>query len=131
MEQIHSTEDDILIDYAMGLYLRPSLKWSEVDVIYVPINLRNTHWVLGVVHLRSRRIYIYDSLKSINKPNRLKTLVTPMTMLLPRILSATKYYGENEYMMHNHPMDTLTGEQMDWFHKKMAVKLFFHKELPM
>ncbi|KAL6347770.1 hypothetical protein AAG906_026299 [Vitis piasezkii] len=67
-------EDDILIDYAMGRYHRPSLKWSEVDVIYVPINLRNTHWVLGVVHLRSRRIYIYDSLKSINKPNRLKTL---------------------------------------------------------
>ena len=88
-------EDDILIDYAMGLYPRPSLKWFEVNVIYVPINLRNTHWVLGVVHLRSRRIYIYDSLKSINKPNRLKTLVTPITMLLPRILSATKYYGEN------------------------------------
>ncbi|XP_019078275.1 ubiquitin-like-specific protease ESD4 [Vitis vinifera] len=158
-------EDDILIDYAMGLYLRPSLKWSEVDVIHVPINLRNTHWVLGVVHLRSRRIYIYDSLKSINKPNRLKTLITPITMLLPRILSATKYYGENgdpkgervwdierlnsfpqqtkdgdcgmflfkfaEYLMHNHPMDTLTGERMDWFREKMVVELFFHKELPM
>ncbi|RVW51484.1 hypothetical protein CK203_014467 [Vitis vinifera] len=86
-------EDDILIDYAMGLYPKPSLKWFEVDVIYVPINLSNTHWVLGVVHLRSRRIYIYDSLKSINKPNRLKTLVTPIAKLLPRI--TTKYYGEN------------------------------------
>ncbi|WJZ98419.1 hypothetical protein VitviT2T_016943 [Vitis vinifera] len=88
-------KDDILIDYAMGLYPRPSLKWSEVDVIYVPINLRNTHWVLGVVHLRSRKIYIYDSLKSINKPNGLKTLITPLAMLLPRILSAIKYYEEN------------------------------------
>ena len=75
--------------FILGLFL----KWSKVDVIYVPINLRNTHWVLGVVHLRSRRIYIYDSLKSINKPNRLKTLVTPIAKLLPRI--TTKYYGEN------------------------------------
>ena len=36
-----------------------------------------------------------------------------------------------EDLMHNHPMDTLTGEQMDWFREKMAVELFFHKELPM
>ena len=71
------------------------MKWSEVDVINVPINLRNTLWVLGVVHLRSRRIYIYDSLNSINKPNRLKTLIIPIAMLLPCISSATKYYGEN------------------------------------
>ncbi|XP_034698995.1 uncharacterized protein LOC117924483 isoform X3 [Vitis riparia] len=151
-------KDDILIDYAMGLYPKPSLKWSEVDVIYVPINLRNTHWVLGVVHLRSRKIYIYDSLKSINKPNGLKTLITPLAMLLPRILSAIKYYEENgdpkgdkgwdieilnnipqqtkdgdcgmflikfvEYLMHNHPMDTLIGERMDWFREKIQWSYF-------
>ena len=79
----------------MGIYPRPSLKWSKVDVIYVPINLRNTHWALGVFNFRCRIIYIYDSLKSINKPNRLKTLVTPIAMLLPSILSAIKYYEEN------------------------------------
>ena len=36
-----------------------------------------------------------------------------------------------EYLMHNHPMDTLTGERMDWFREKMAVELFLPKELPM
>ena len=36
-----------------------------------------------------------------------------------------------EYLMHNHPMDTLTSECMDWFREKMALELFFHKELPM
>ena len=33
--------------------------------------------------------------------------------------------------MYNHPMDTLIGEKMDWFRKKMSMELFFHKELPM
>ncbi|KAL6341778.1 hypothetical protein AAG906_038022 [Vitis piasezkii] len=139
-------EDDILIDYAMGLYLRPFFEMLST-------------FVVGE--------FTFDSLKSINKPNRLKTLVTPIAMLLPRILRATKYYGENgdpkgehawdierlnnipqqtkdgdcgiffflikfaEDLMYNHPMDTLIGERMDWFHEKMAVKLFFHKELPM
>ena len=33
--------------------------------------------------------------------------------------------------MHNHPMDTLRGEWMDWFCEKMTMELFFYKELPM
>ena len=36
-----------------------------------------------------------------------------------------------EYLMHNHPMDTLTGEWMNWFCENTIVELFFHKELPM
>ena len=43
--------NDVLIDYANGLHLVPSMKWSEVDIVYVTINVRIMHWVLGVVHL--------------------------------------------------------------------------------
>ena len=53
--------DDILVDYVNGLHLIPSMKWSEVDIVYVPINVRSMHWVLGIVHPTQRRIFVYDS----------------------------------------------------------------------
>ena len=64
-------------------------------MIYVPIIVRSIYWILGVVHLSARRIYIYDSLRSLNKPNQLKKLVTFLTMLLPCLFNIVKYYGEN------------------------------------
>ena len=36
-----------------------------------------------------------DSLRSLNKPNKLKTHVTSLTMLLSHLLNAVKYYGED------------------------------------
>ena len=62
-------------------------------MICVPIIVRSIHWIVGVVHLSTRRIYIYDSLRSLNKKNQLKKLVTSLTILLPRLLNVVKYYG--------------------------------------
>ena len=42
--------------------------------------------------LHYKRIHMYDSLRSFNKPNKLKTLVTSLTMLLYHLLNAVKYY---------------------------------------
>ncbi|KAJ0500129.1 putative Ulp1 protease family catalytic domain, papain-like cysteine peptidase superfamily [Helianthus annuus] len=35
---------------------------SQVDEVYVPLNIKNVHWILGVFHLRNRTLTIYDSL---------------------------------------------------------------------
>ena len=93
--QFQMQEDDVLISYANGLYQMPSIKWSEVDIIYVPINIRSVHWVLGVVHLPQRRIFVYDSLIGINSDSRLKVAITSLAKMLPRILHVTMSYGEN------------------------------------
>ena len=53
------------------------------------------HWVLGVVHLAQRRIFVYDSLIGINSDNRLKDAIIPLAKVLPRILHATSYYGRS------------------------------------
>ena len=53
------------------------------------------HWVLGVIHLAQRRIFVYDSLIDINSDNRLKGAIIPLAKVLPRILHATSYYGKN------------------------------------
>ena len=36
-----------------------------------------------------------------------------------------------EYLMHNHPFDSLSSEIMDWFREKMATELFYMRDLPM
>ncbi|KAJ0742760.1 putative Ulp1 protease family catalytic domain, papain-like cysteine peptidase superfamily [Helianthus annuus] len=35
---------------------------SEVNEVYVPLNIKNMHWLLAVFHLRNRTLTIYDSL---------------------------------------------------------------------
>ena len=64
-------------------------------MIYVPIIVKSIHWILGVIHLSANGIYMYDSLRSLNKPNQLKKLVIYLTMLLSHLLNVVKYYGEN------------------------------------
>ena len=49
--QFRLLEDDILVDYAKGYWPLHSLKWFDVDIVYVPINVWDSHFVFGVVHL--------------------------------------------------------------------------------
>ncbi|RVW84124.1 hypothetical protein CK203_053554 [Vitis vinifera] len=91
--QFKLVENDILIDYANGLQPLYSVKWPDVDIVYVPINVRASHWVLGVVHLHRRIIYVYDSLMGINNNARLQVAIKPLAKLLPHILNAIAYYG--------------------------------------
>ncbi|WKA13460.1 hypothetical protein VitviT2T_030757 [Vitis vinifera] len=49
-------------------------------------------WVLGVVHLHRRIIYVYDSLMGINNNARLQVVIKPLAKLLPHILNAIAYY---------------------------------------
>ena len=36
-----------------------------------------------------------------------------------------------EYLMNNHPFDSLSSEIMDWFREKMETGLFHARDLPM
>ncbi|RVX01817.1 hypothetical protein CK203_019549 [Vitis vinifera] len=44
--------DDILVDYVNRLHPIPSMKWSEVDIVYVPINVR-TKVLSRILHATS------------------------------------------------------------------------------
>ena len=85
--------------------------------------LRSIHWILGVVHLSVRRIYIYDSLRSLNKPNQLKELVTSLTMLLPRLLNIVKYYGDNVSARRIYIYDSLRSRNKPNQLKKLVIYL--------
>ena len=64
-------------------------------MIYVTVIIKNIHLIFEIIHLFYRCIYIYDSLRSLDKPNELKTHVTYLTMLLLCILNIVNYYEEN------------------------------------
>ena len=91
--QFKLLENDILIDYANGLQPLYYVKWPNVDIVYVAINVRASHWVLGVVHLHQKIIYVYDSLMGINNNATLQVAIKPLAKLLPHILNAIAYYG--------------------------------------
>ncbi|RVW93841.1 hypothetical protein CK203_028197 [Vitis vinifera] len=44
--------NDILVDYVNGFHPIPSMKWFEVDIVYVPINVR-TKVLLRILHATS------------------------------------------------------------------------------
>ena len=53
------------------------------------------YWVLNVVHLAQKRIFVYNSLIGINSDNRLKGVIIPLARLLLYILHVIAFYGEN------------------------------------
>lgn len=83
-------------------YTKP---FPYVDIIYVSINVRSMHWALGVVHLVQRKIFVYDSLISINSDNRLKGVIISLAKLLPRILHVASYYGDTGNRKGNQQWD--------------------------
>ncbi|XP_034676988.1 uncharacterized protein LOC117907533 [Vitis riparia] len=116
--QFKLPENDILIDYTNGLQSLYSVKWPDVDIVYVPINVWASHWVLGVVHLHRRIIYVYDSLMGINNNARLQVAIKPLAKLLPHILNAIAYYG----FMVTQKLTTRNG-------KLNGCKIFLNRKL--
>ncbi|KAL6328480.1 hypothetical protein AAG906_038355 [Vitis piasezkii] len=80
----------------MPLY---SIKWPDVDIVYVPINV----WAI-------------------------LTLIIYVPCNGDYGMFIIKYV---EYLMHNHPLKSLTSARMDWFQEKMVAELFYMKYLPM
>ena len=94
-KQFQRQADDILIDYANEFLPIPSMKWFEVDIIYVPINVWIMHWLLKVFHLAQRRIFVYDSLIGISSNNQLKGAIISLAKFLLHIFHNASYYGDN------------------------------------
>ncbi|RVW33023.1 hypothetical protein CK203_101244 [Vitis vinifera] len=99
--QFQMQANDILVDYVNGLHPIPSMKWSEMDIVYVPINVRRRAVILRVKNsgtLNSYMMFLNKSMK---------------------------------YLMHHPPFSSLTDARIDWFREKMATELFYLKNLPM
>lgn len=67
---------------------RPSMKiWGvDIDDLYIPYNVKGTHWVALYISLPKRHITIYDSLPHYTSPQELYPLIEPVAVMLPYMM---------------------------------------------
>ncbi|XP_022132578.1 uncharacterized protein LOC111005406 [Momordica charantia] len=54
--------DKSIMGYTDGTHMDYPLRWMEVDVIYLPFNIRGKHWVMVCIDLEEGEIVVWDSL---------------------------------------------------------------------
>ncbi|WMV47204.1 hypothetical protein MTR67_040589 [Solanum verrucosum] len=57
-------ESDIR-DYINGYRLMAAIPWNTIDHVFIPVNVKQkNHWVLAVLSIVERHIYVYDSYRA-------------------------------------------------------------------
>ncbi|KAL6350118.1 hypothetical protein AAG906_004056 [Vitis piasezkii] len=103
--------NDILSDYANGSQPLYYVKWPDVDIVHVPMNGRASHWVLGVVHLPYYRFYGDTKVNYYEWEIERSQDIPQQNMRNGDCdIFINKYV---EYLMHNHPLKSLTSARMD------------------
>ena len=77
---------DKLMQYCQGESPIWGTSWMDVELLLVPLNITNTHWVAIVVDIPSWYIYQLDSDPTANTLEKIKTIVEPFVHLVPMIL---------------------------------------------
>ncbi|MCD7470470.1 hypothetical protein HAX54_010373 [Datura stramonium] len=97
-------EKDLMCEYINGYRLYDSIPWYTVDNIFIPINVKNKlHWVLAVLSLRDRCIYVYDFLISADHDVAVKHEIDKLSQLLPIYLSTMDFYQNKGITSSTHP----------------------------
>ncbi|KAL5569995.1 hypothetical protein UlMin_026570 [Ulmus minor] len=60
--------------------------WEVVDLLFVPLNITNTHWVAMVIDIPEWYIYIFDSDPSATGSEKMKGIIEPFVHLVLKIL---------------------------------------------
>lgn len=148
-------ENDYKSDYKYGENRYSNRWWKrginlfEVDRIFIPVNTKNTHWTLLVLHMQEKEVHYYDS-RPLDQ-TRLEVLFDSMKRWL--VDEARKYANNENYdnsewklvvddcpeqtnwydcgvftimnadfLMDNLPLD-FKEEEMDGFREKIATDI--------
>lgn len=81
--------NSLIKNYLRGVVPSRSTKlgwYTNVDIVYVPMNWGKRHWVAVVIDLKKREMIILDPFIVNNDKKRLPRLMRPLTELLPIII---------------------------------------------
>ncbi|PWZ13656.1 Ubiquitin-like-specific protease ESD4 [Zea mays] len=92
---------------------RRVLLYLDHDMVFIPINIRETHWYLVVIHARNMEIQVLDSLGTSQDRKTSLTLSSCGLFLLNYI----------EYWTGDELSDSFIQDDMSHFRKKMAAIL--------
>ncbi|XP_047339577.1 DNA ligase 1-like [Impatiens glandulifera] len=84
---------DDLMEYVFGEGSNP---WNIVDMIYVPLNLKQKHWVLCKIHLQDWCIYVYDYEQNMFPKDEYDDFLKPMCVIVPYLLELGFTTGDKE-----------------------------------
>ncbi|PON96790.1 Ulp1 protease family, C-terminal catalytic domain containing protein [Trema orientale] len=81
-------QQSALQKYILGGRLACSFSWTEVDQVYIPVNIVTLkHWILLVLDILTRTITVYNSLKGDEDDDTIiREKIEPMATLLPIML---------------------------------------------
>ncbi|KDO37273.1 hypothetical protein CISIN_1g032006mg [Citrus sinensis] len=67
--------------------------FTDVDMIFIPVNLGGDHWVLALADLRARRMRIYDSLVTFREDKTYLRKFKPLQVVFPQWLQDVGFYN--------------------------------------
>ena len=85
--------------------------WEAVELLFVPLNFINTHWVTMVIENASWYIYIFDSNLSATNLEKMKGIVEPFVHLVPKILKQSGMFDHLLKVSEEVPL------QYSWAHE--------------
>ncbi|XP_015084787.2 uncharacterized protein LOC107028268 [Solanum pennellii] len=79
-----------------GYKLLANIPWDRVDEVIIPVNINDKfHWFLVVFRIKSRCLYVYDSMMggSVHS-TKVKEVVDKLATMIPLFLTSTGFYGK-------------------------------------
>ena len=90
--------DHAIAEYILGYLMLCNTPWVDVDFILFPIHItKDKHWVLGLLNIKDKRIYVYNSLRSAKNDRVVIDYLRSYSVLLPLffdVLDIWKYYSD-------------------------------------
>ncbi|XP_060178533.1 uncharacterized protein LOC132608802 [Lycium barbarum] len=81
-----------------GYKLLANIAWDKVDYVLIPINVgQKHHWVMAVLSIQSRCLYVYDSLPGGAAHTRaVREIVQKLAKMIPLFFNSTGFYGKRD-----------------------------------
>lgn len=83
--------DDRMIQYVLGRRPNWSRRWDSLDLVFIPVNLSEVHWVTAIADLVSCMITVYDSKMTLHTSGQISEIFKPLSHLLPHILDTVGF----------------------------------------
>ena len=90
-----------------GYKLLANIPWDRVDEVIIPVNINDKfHWFLVVFRIKSRCLYVYDSMMGGSVHSRkVKEAVDKLATMIPLFLTSTEFYGKRLDLYANNLSD--------------------------
>ncbi|GAY65417.1 hypothetical protein CUMW_240980 [Citrus unshiu] len=133
--------DDRLNSFLCGRQHTMSKSMTDVDMLLIPVNLDDAHWVVARVDFRKNKVWINDSLLTSRDDKRYKLKFKPLEVIFPRWLEYVGFYNIRPELRSADPWKVIavksapqqesgTGNcgfndsHVEYFRKKIAVDIF-------